>query len=333
MVLCFGELLLRLAPDEAGGWIDKNSLNVYVGGAELNVAKALGKWNIPVKYCTALPENFLSKKIIDNLKKKNIDISTIFLEGKRIGLYYLLKGSSIQHTEIIYDRNYSSFYELKPGKINWDRALKDVTWFHFSAITPALNENVAAICKGALQFCNEKNITVSIDLNYRPKLWQYGKQPNEIMPSLLEHCDVVMGNIWSIEKMLDINLPNTFSENKQESFIQQSQKTSEEIIKRFPKCKIVANTFRFEKEELEYYATIFSDGFFCSKVYRTNSMIDKVGSGDAFMAGLIYGIKNKMTTQETIDFAASAAFQKLFVEGDCLEKSIEEIKSFLKKYE
>jgi len=334
MVLCFGELLLRLAPDTNGEWIEKNSLDVYLGGSELNVASALAKWRVPVCYCTAVPQNFVSSTLIKKIEEQNIDVSTILYDGDKIGLYYLMKGAEIQHAEVIYDRAYSSFAQLIPGTINWDKVFNGIRWFHFSAISPALSKNAAAVCKEALEVCAKKNITVSVDLNHRPKLWQYGKHANEIMPELLQYCDVVMGNVWSAETMLNIKVPaNIHDLNSKENYVHQSKITSEEIIKQFSKCKIVANTFRFHKLSMEYYATIFSNhNLYTSATYKTTDVIDKVGSGDCFMAGLIYGIYNHLPFQQVVNFATAAAFQKLFITGDNTDKTAEEVRAFMQHY-
>src|SRR6185436_16686568 len=141
---------------------------------------ALAKWKIPVKYCSALPDNYLSKEILEYLADSNMDISAIHISGNRIGLYYLPQGADMKNAGVIYDRAYSSFSELKPGMINWDEALNGVSWFHMSAISPALNENVVAVCKEGAAAASAKGITVSIDLNYRAKLWQYGKKPADV---------------------------------------------------------------------------------------------------------------------------------------------------------
>ena len=334
MILSFGELLLRLSPDVNGEWINNNAINIYTGGAELNVATALAKWRVPVSYCTVLPENFVATQLVKKLKQQNIDTSSIIYSGNKIGLYYLLEGAEIQHTEVIYDRIGSSFANIKPSVIDWDKLLNGIRWFHFSAISPALSSDVAAVCKEALQACSKKNITVSVDLNHRPKLWQYGKQPNEIMPELLQYCDVVMGNLWSAEAMLNIEVPTNIHEvNSKENYVQQSKKTAQEIMRQFPKCKIVANTFRFTKSIVEYYATVFSnDNLYISATYTTKLVTDRVGSGDCFMAGLIYGIYNHLPYQQTVNFAAGAAFQKLFIKGDSTDKTVEEVKSFIQHY-
>ncbi len=334
MVLCFGELLLRFAPDDAAEWVEKNALDVYLGGSEMNVASALSKWRVPVSYCSALPENFLSNQLIKKISGQNINTSGIIYNGNKLGLYYLLKGKEIQHTEVIYDRYNSSFSTLQPGMINWDKTLNGIRWFHFSAISPALSESAALVCEEALQACLKKNIFISVDLNHRPKLWQYSKKANEIMPQLVQHCDLIMGNIWSVETMLDISVPeNIHTINTKENYLQQSKKTSEEIMKRFKKCKVVANTFRFDKTSIEYYATVYANNnFYSSSTYKTDKVIDKVGSGDCFMAGLIYGIYHHLPYQQVVNFATGAAFQKLFIKGDCIDKTVEEIKLFIQHY-
>lgn len=326
-VFCFGELLLRLSPVLNGEWIKQATMPVFVGGAELNVAQALTRWGVPASYSTALPDHYLSKEISEYVQCLGIDTSTILYNGNRIGTYYLPQGADLKNAGVIYDRAYSSFYELKPGQIDWEELLQGKTWFHFSAISPALNENVAMVCKEGLQVATKMGLYISVDLNYRAKLWQWGKQPVEVMPELVQYCDLIMGNIWAAEKMLGINLASSLSDNK-ESYLKQAEQTSLAICNQFPNCKQVANTFRFDREEgLHYYASLFNHNhLYVSHERQTATVIDKVGSGDCFMAGLIYGNYNQLSPQEIIDFAAAAAFNKLFVKGDATTTSVEEIK-------
>jgi 2-dehydro-3-deoxygluconokinase len=334
-VLCFGELLLRLSPDMSGEWLHDNLLPVFVGGAELNVATALAKWKIPVGYCTALPGNILSGQILNALNEKKIDTTSILFSGKKIGIYYLPQGTDIKNTGVIYDRENSSFSEIQKGTIDWDNVLEGMTWFHFSAICPAISEQLADVCEEALKVCAKKNIYVSLDLNYRSKLWQYGKQPNEVIPQLAQYCDLIMGNVWSAEIMLNIPVnPSIKQVDTKENYLQQATETSKKIIEQYPKCKVVANTFRFDHNNILYYGTLFSeDQLYISSEYKTKTVIDKVGSGDCFMAGLIYGMIKQLSFQKTIDLAASAAFKKLFIKSDSINKTLEEIKSFIKNYE
>ena len=327
-VLSFGELMLRISPDEGGDWLKENSLPFYIAGAELNVATALALWNVPSKYITALPDNSLSKQIVGFLEQQKIDMSPVTYQNGRLGLYFLTKGRDLKNDALIYDRANSAFSELKPGMIDWDKQFDGVSWFHFSAICPAINQNIADVCKEALIAASQKNITISIDLNYRSKLWQYGKKPQDIMPELLQYCDVVMGNVWAVDTMLGIPVVPDIHESGQKSiYLREALKTSEEIIRQFPKCKAVANTFRFDgKSDIDYYATLYTgDEYYISNEFNASHIISKVGSGDCFMAGLIYGFYNNFDTQKTLEFAATAAFEKLFIESDTTNKTAIEL--------
>lgn len=328
-VLCFGELLLRICPDVNNEWLRDNKISVYVAGAEANVATDLALWEIPASYVTAFPDNFLSEELIGYFKMRRIDVSHILLQGERMGIFYLPKGKDLKNVSVIYDRKDSAFSRLQPGTIDWENILTGVTWLHVSAITPALGNNLFEVCKEAFEVASKQNISISFDLNYRAKLWQYGKQPVEIVPELVQYCDVVMGNIWSAEKMLGIEIDGIQPNASKENYLEQASETSKKIIAQFPKVKIVANTFRFDHGEkgINYYGTLYADDkSFVSKEYVAEKIIDKVGSGDCFMAGLIYGFFNKYILQETLEFASAAAFTKLFVESDTTTKTVVDIK-------
>jgi 2-dehydro-3-deoxygluconokinase len=334
-VLCFGELLVRFSPVLEGEWIRSQSIPVYIGGAELNAANALALWDIPVKYSTALPDNYLSRDIIASLVANNIDTSAIQFSGGRIGQYYLPQGADLKNAGVIYDRANSSFADLKTGMIDWDKVLADVEWFHFSAICPALNADVAAVCKEALEACTARKIFISVDLNYRSRLWQQGRQPVEIMPALVQHCHLVMGNIWAAETMLGIGFEEDVATiNRQENYLRQSKITSEKILQQYPVCKGVANTFRFGDNELSYYTTLYhQQQLYVSSTYTTSFIKDKVGSGDCFMAGLIYGFYNHLQPQQIVEYATAAAFQKLFITGDATDKTAAEVNAFIQSNE
>jgi len=328
-VLCFGELLLRLSPQLNGEWIRKNNMPVFVGGAELNVATALARWEVPVSYFTVLPDHYLSKEIIVSVSEKKIDTSKIRFSGNRIGTYYLPQGADLKNAGVIYDRAHSSFWELEPGQIDWEKILAGVSWFHFSAISPALNEKVALVCREGAKAASDKGIKVSIDLNYRSKLWQYGKQPPAIMNGLVQYCDIVMGNIWSADALLGISVDADIHDKKsKQAYLEHARRTAMQIMKSNPKTKAVANTFRFgEGKGIRYYASLDTqEGQFVSEEFVTDSIIDQVGSGDTFMAGLIYGNYKGHTLQQVIEFAAAAAFNKLFIKGDATTASVEEIR-------
>jgi 2-dehydro-3-deoxygluconokinase len=334
MVLSFGELLLRICPDTEGEWLERNNLSFYVGGAEANVATALALWGIPSAYCTALPNNLMTMQILSDLRKKGIDVSRVIHGGQRLGLYFLPKGKDLKNAAVIYDRDYSAFAELKPGMVNWEQVLDGVKWLHFSAISPALNSRVAAVCEEALREASARHITISVDLNYRAKLWQYGAAPVAVMPGLVQYCDLVMGNLWAAEKMLGIPVDPSINEHsKQEDYLRHARATSEKIKERFPKVKTVANTFRFDRGAtgIHYYTALLSEKTMVhSSVYDADKILDKVGSGDCFMAGLIYGLYREQPLQETLEFATAAAFQKLFIASDATDQKVGDIEKFMK---
>ncbi len=334
-VLTFGELLLRISPDAEASWLQTNEISIYVGGAELNVATALAKWGLDVSYFTALPDNDLTKQVLGYVDTLNIDTKRIALQGERIGIYYLTQGKDLKSAGVIYDRAYSSFYFLKPENINWDNVLEGVTHFQFSAICPAVSQDVANVCLAAVKACKERGIYVTLDLNYRAKLWQYGKQPVEVMPEIAQYCDLIMGNIWAANKMLGTSLDDSLiDQDTKEAYYKHAEKTSLEIINKFSSCKSVANTFRFEAGEgINYSTTLYQDNkLFVSHPYNADKIINKVGSGDTFMAGLLFGVVSGMTAQETLEYATAAAFKKLFIPTDATSTTKEEILETIKDY-
>lgn len=335
-VLSYGEILLRICPDADGGWLKDNTLPFYVGGAECNVATALAIWGTPSAYFTAVPNNLMTRQLAAYLEAKGVDMTRIRYEGERLGIYYLPKGKDLKNAGVIYDRAHSSFAGLQPGSVNWDEALQDIGWLHFSAISPALNRNAATVCKELLEAASNKNITISVDLNYRAKLWQYGAAPTDIMPGLVEHCDLVMGNLWAAEKMLGVPVDTKLTTGNKADYLEHARISSEQIIKTFPKVKHVAKTFRFDHGEkgIKYYTSLYTNKtLYHSTEYTSESILDKVGSGDCFMAGLIHGLTKGTSAQDTLEFATAAAYQKLFIPSDATDQPAGDILKFMHAYE
>ncbi|RYF71343.1 MAG: sugar kinase [Cytophagaceae bacterium] len=334
-ICCFGEVLLRFSPVANGGWIQQSVMPVYVGGAELNVAMALANWNVPVRYSTGIPENALASDITDYITKRGVDPSGLIRNkpgqtlGNRIGSYYLPQGSDLKNAGVIYDRAGSAFAELKPGEIDWEPVLQGVSRLHISAISPALSAQAADVCRELLETASEKGISISIDLNYRARLWQYGVKPVDVMPDLVQYCEVVMGNIWAANTLLGIPVGDHITEQStQAEYVAHAQATSEAIQARFPRCKVVANTFRFSKQPtgIHYYTTLFTNGqSYVSPTYEADTVIDQIGSGDCFMAGLLYGLYNNHEPQTILNFATAAAFGKLSEVGDDTKQSVADV--------
>lgn len=324
-VLSFGELLLRISPAANYETAEKQPMTLYIGGAEANVATALAGWKVPVKYCTVLPDNFMSKHVIDYLEYKGIYTSSVLFGGNRIGVYYLERGADLKGS-MVYDREYSSFSQIKPGTIDWDKIFRGVSWFNFSAISPALNANVANVCLEAVEAAAAKGITISLDLNYRARLWQYGLSPIEVITPMAKHCDVLMGNVWSANSLLGIPVNENIHQYKsKDAYIEQALLTSKAIMEQFPKCKTVANTFRFDgnANQIRYYTTLYTNQqLLQSPEFTCEGVVDRSGSGDCFMAGLIYGLYNELPAQEVLNYATAAAFGKLQEQGDTTEQDV-----------
>lgn len=327
-IACLGEFLLRMSPELPAVWMQQASMPVYLGGAEFNVAAALSHWQHPVKYISALPENSMADDVLLEMKRMGIDTSAMQRSGNRIGIYFLPQGADLKNAGVIYDRAGSSFATLEPGKIDWKNLLADCDLFHFSAISPALNSTSAAVCKEAVEAAVSLGLPISVDLNYRNKLWKYGMAPKEVMPALIKHCTIVMGNIWSAAELLDAPLDHALIDTKTKAaFLQQAGDTADYIRQLAPDCKWVANTFRFDQQEgVRYYATLDNtDGQVVSNEWKIQNIIDRVGSGDCFMAALIHGFLQKEDPADAVNLASAAAVGKLQEKGDFTRQTLASI--------
>ena len=312
-VCCFGEFLFRMSPSVDA--INDQCMPFFIGGAELNVAHALANWELPVKYVSALPQHSLAEIAVQSMNKKGIDTRSIFFQGDRIGIYFLPVGSDLKNTGVIYDRAGSSFSKLKTGMLDWENILKDCAWFHFSAISPALNKDIAEVCLEAVVAAKKMGLTVSVDLNYRSKLWQYGIEPPMIMNQLVQHCDVIMGNIWSVESLLGIpaGIENSIGKTTDELLFA-ANSSIKNLKQSYPAAKTIAYTFRLDNH---YWSVLNQqDEQFVSNQYQILDVVDKVGTGDCYMAGIIFGISNQLNPQKIIEFSTAAAVGKHGEAGD-----------------
>lgn len=328
--------MLRISLDSEQEWMQQRRFPFSIGGAELNVASALARWGVPVGYVTALPENELVKPILATVASRGVDVSPVLTMGDKVGLYYLSAGKDLKSAAVIYDREGSSFSKLRKGMLNWDALFKEVSFFHFSAICPALNQHSAAVCEEALHEAQKRNIKVSIDLNYRNQLWNYVDSPHQVMSILLSSCALVMGNVWAANALLGIPLDQqALAKESKAGFQEAALACSLNLMEKFPNCELVANTFRFKTEsQLQYYSCLYAQGeLYTSKEYVAKQVVDMVGSGDCYMAGLLYGTYHSFSFQKTIDFATAAAFSKLFIREDATNLGVQEVIEFVKPYE
>lgn len=322
-IFCFGEPLLRLTP----GFEDSET-TCYIGGAELNVSAALSKWNVSnIQYITCLPETTLSRKITELINKRNIGTDYIHWSGDRIGTYYLLGGTDLT-TQVVYDRKYSSFSELLPGVINWKEIFKEGDWLHWTTISLFLSDAMVDVCEEMLIEAKKKNVFISVDLNFREMLWKNKRISPQQINKLIQYCDVIFGNIWSVEKLLGITVPGSIDQHSTSEQIKSVATTcANELFSQFANCSHIAFSFRFTNTfPGRYLAIHHHQGQNClSNEYKIERIIDKVGSGDSCMAGLIYGLNQNWPAQECINFAASAAVSKLEQSGDWNNYTTEQI--------
>jgi 2-dehydro-3-deoxygluconokinase len=319
-VVTFGEVMMRLSTPGFSRFSQSSSFNITYAGAEANVAVSVANFGIPSAHVTRFPDNDLGVAATQALRKHGVDTSGIRYGGERMGLYFLENGAIHRASRIIYDRFDSAFAYIEKGSVNWDEVLKDATWFHYTGITPAISQGAADVCLEALQAARKKGIRISGDINYRRNLWQYGKSAKDIMPALIELTDVMIAGIADIENCMGIS-GNSFEE------------ACRQTMRQYPGIKKIATT---ERESLSSshnkISAVLFDGkkILPSKTYDLTHIVDRVGSGDAFMAGLIYGMLSNKDDQQALEFAIAACAWKHTVEGDVNLASAAEIENLVK---
>jgi 2-dehydro-3-deoxygluconokinase len=333
-VVTFGEIMLRLATPGYQRFIQSNSLGATFGGGEANVAVSLANYGVPVEFVTRLPENDIAEWCISDLRKYNVGTTRILRGGERVGIYFLETGAVARPSKVVYDRAHSSIASVEKGMFNWQEILKEATWFHWTGITPALSQGAADACLEAIQTANEMGVTVSCDLNYRKNLWKYGKEASEIMPALVAGCDVILGNEEDAEKVFGIkpegfNVEHTGGEVDAADF----ESVCKQMMQQFPRAKKVIITLRgsINANHNTWGGCLWSDRLYQSKRYDITHIVDRVGGGDSFMGGLIYGLLTyKDDDQKALDFAVAASCLKHTVYGDFNLVSAPEVETLMK---
>ncbi len=309
-IITFGEIMLRLATPEHQRFSQVTSFCASYGGGEANVAVSLANYGLETDYVTRLPSNDLGKAVVMELKKHSVGTGKIIFGGERLGIYYLETGAVSRPSKVVYDRAHSSISEIKPGMINWEDVFSDATWFHWTGITPAISEGAAEVCLEAVKAAKKKGLTVSCDLNFRKNLWKWGKTAGEIMPGLVEYCDVILGNEEDADKVFGIKPDKgDVSSGKVES--SEYESVCKKLKARFPQAKKIIITLRGSvSADHNSWSGILFDGekFYTAPVYQITHIVDRVGGGDSFMGGLIYGlITYSGDDQKALNFAVAAS--------------------------
>ncbi len=325
-VVTFGELMLRLAPNGYLRFVQADSFEATYGGGEANVAVSLSNFGMATKFITKLPAHEIGQAAVNSIRKYGVDTSGIARGGARVGIYYLEKGASQRPSKVIYDRAFSAIALAEPEDFDWDEIFKDVEWFHFTGITPALSDGVADICLEACKKAKEKGIRVSFDLNYRKNLWSSDKA-QEVITKLTPYIDVCIANEEDAEKVFGIKANNTDITGGKISYDGYKQ-VAEKLVQKYG-FKMVATTLResISASDNNWSAMLY-DGkeFYFSKKYNVH-IVDRVGGGDSFGAGLIYSQLNNFSQQEAIEFAVAASCLKHTIEGDFNLMSVAEVKA------
>ncbi|MDG1761652.1 MAG: sugar kinase [Flavobacteriaceae bacterium] len=333
-VVTFGEIMLRLSSPEFLRFSQTNQFDVVYGGGESNVAVSLANYGVVSSFVSRLPLNDIGDCALMEMRKRGVNTEHILRGGDRLGIYFLETGAVSRGSKVIYDRANSAMAEIQPGMIDWKTIFKNTSWFHWTGITPAISQGAADACLEAVKIASEMGITVSTDLNYRAKLWNYGGNREAIMSELTSYCDIILGNEEDAEKHFGIqpeglDITKQGHEVKAEAFLS----VCKQMMKKFPKAKKVITTLRgsLSASHNTWAGVLYDGSTMCeSPQYQITHIVDRVGGGDSFMGGLIYGlITFPDDDQQALNFAVAASCLKHTIKGDANLVSVEEVKKLM----
>ncbi len=330
-VITFGEIMLRLAAPNYLRLKQCSQLTATFGGGEANVAVSLANYGIPVNFVTRLPQNDIGQWCEGELKKHGVNTSEIVWGGERLGIYFLETGAVSRGSKVVYDRAHSAISTIEKGMIDWAKVLEGADWFHWTGITPAISKGAAEVCLEAIQMANKMGITVSTDLNYRKKLWKWGKTPEEIMPELVAGCDVILGNEEDAEKVFGIH-PEGVDVTQGHVSGDAYQSVGQQLMAKFPRAKKIIITLRGSKSaNHNTWSGVLWDGkkLYQAPTYQITHIVDRVGGGDSFMGGLIYGLMTYDNNQDALNFAVAASCLKHTIFGDFNMVTVEEVEKLM----
>lgn len=329
-VLTFGEIMLRLKAPGHERFFQSPSLEATFGGGEANVAVSLANYGMDAAFLTVLPKNDIAEACIRELRYFGVDTSRILRGEGRMGIYYLEGGANQLPSKVVYDRAYSAIALARPGDIDWDKAFDGVDWFHITGITPAISETAMELSLESVAEAKKRGITVSCDLNYRKNLWKYGKSASEVMNKLAESVDVAVANEEDVQKSLGITADVDVESGTLDR--EKYRVLGNKVLAAFPNMKLIAITLR-ESHSADHngWAACLNDGehFYVSKKYEIRDIIDRVGGGDSFAGGLIYGLNHYTDRQQALEFAVAASCLKHSVIGDFNRVSVSDVEKLV----
>ena len=327
--------MLRLATPDYLRFSQATTLSATFGGGEANVAVSLANYGVDVEFVTRLPKNDIAAACVGELRKYGVGVNNIVYGGERLGIYFLETGAVARPSKVVYDRAHSSISTIECGMIDWEKVFEGADWFHWTGITPAISASAAEVCLEACKAANRLGVTVSCDLNFRKNLWKYGKTAAEIMPALVECCDVILGNEEDAEKVFGIK-PEGFDVTATGGEVEQAafESVCRQMMERFPRAKKVIITLRGSiNANHNTWGGVLFDGqtLYASPRYDITHIVDRVGGGDSFMGGLIYGLREyKGDDQRALNFAVAASALKHTIYGDFNLVSVAEVENLMK---
>jgi 2-dehydro-3-deoxygluconokinase len=334
-IVTFGEVMLRLKSPGFERLLQSPTLEATFGGGEANVAVSLAQFGQEAAFVTALPNNPIGEACEEFLRGKGVDTSLIVHGEERMGIYYLEAGANQRPSKVVYDRAHSAIMAAQPGLFDWDRILDKATWFHISGITPALSENTAKFSLEVIKAARKKGLTISCDYNYRKNLWKYGKSASEVMTELVRYADIGIANEEDCQRALGITIEEGSWEREVETGqidAGKYQLLCEKVLTTFPNLKYQAITLRESRSanQNSWSACLHNrKEFLVSNRYNVSDIVDRVGTGDAFAAGLIYGFNCGMKDQEVLEFATAASCLKHSISGDTNLCTVEEVRQLM----
>ena len=329
--ITFGEIMLRLKAPGRERLFQSPYLEATFGGGEANVAVGLARFGLDAAFLSAIPDNAVGTACIGELRRHGVDTSLVLRKGERLGIYFLEPGANQRPSKVIYDREYSAIAQASVDDVDWDKVFEGATWFHISGITPAISQSAADLSMEAVKKAKNRGVTVSCDLNFRKKLWKYGKTAPEVMTDLMQYVDVAVGNEEDCQKSLGMKAEMEIESGKLE--VEKYRGLTEKVLDLFPNLDRVAITMR-ESHSADHngWSAVLNNGddFFVSKHYEIRNIVDRVGTGDSFAAGLIYGLTHLAGDQEALEFAVAASCLKHSIPGDLPLVSLEEVEGLMK---
>ncbi len=331
-VVTFGEIMLRLKSPAYERFFQSPSLEATFGGGEANVSVSLANYGLDTTFVTVLPDNDIGNACIRELRGFGVDTSKIVRTNGRMGIYFLETGAVQRPSKVIYDRAGSAIAEAKPGDIDWKAAFGGADWFHLTGITPAISQGAADLSLEAVKAAKELGVHVSCDLNYRKNLWKYGKRADEVMRELVKYVDTVIANEEDVQKALCISAESAAAVDEGEIDVELYKAIAGKVMAEYPNVKRVAITLRESKSanHNDWHACLYNGkDFFLSRKYAITDIVDRVGGGDSFGGGLIYGLLTYQDEKKALEFAVAASCLKHTIIGDYNRVSVKEVESLM----